>query len=117
MLLLMTCSLKIENMQYSPVSDQSEKWCPRAVFPMIMPVQAAVAEDQKVTTVLEYGRKNTQCSRQTQNCLEGVDVEEPGGSKSKTYSSRDSHVVTHRSTNLPFNCLYMAERTGCPVLS
>ncbi|KAG9659065.1 hypothetical protein KCU64_g4108, partial [Aureobasidium melanogenum] len=36
---------------------------------------------------------------------------------SKTYSSRDSHVVTHRSTNLPFNCLCMAERTGCPVFS
>jgi hypothetical protein len=34
-----------------------------------------------------------------------------------TYSSRDSHVVTHRSTNLPFNCLCMAERTGCPVFS
>jgi hypothetical protein len=38
-------------------------------------------------------------------------------SKDKTYSSRDSHVVTHRSTNLPFNCLCMAERTGCPVFS
>ncbi|KEQ83126.1 hypothetical protein M438DRAFT_42049 [Aureobasidium pullulans EXF-150] len=38
-------------------------------------------------------------------------------SRSKTYSSRDSHVVTHRSTNLPFNCLCMAERTGCPVFS
>ncbi|KAG9536820.1 WD40 repeat-like protein, partial [Aureobasidium melanogenum] len=37
--------------------------------------------------------------------------------RSKTYSSRDSHVVTHRSTNLPFNCLCMAERTGCPVFS
>jgi hypothetical protein len=37
--------------------------------------------------------------------------------KNKTYSSRDSHVVTHRSTNLPFNCLCMAERTGCPVFS
>ncbi|KAG9643569.1 hypothetical protein KCU64_g11713, partial [Aureobasidium melanogenum] len=37
--------------------------------------------------------------------------------KDKTYSSRDSHVVTHRSTNLPFNCLCMAERTGCPVFS
>ncbi|KAG9520175.1 hypothetical protein KCU93_g7811, partial [Aureobasidium melanogenum] len=37
--------------------------------------------------------------------------------KIKTYSSRDSHVVTHRSTNLPFNCLCMAERTGCPVFS
>ncbi|KEQ83820.1 hypothetical protein M438DRAFT_274682 [Aureobasidium pullulans EXF-150] len=37
--------------------------------------------------------------------------------KWKTYSSRDSHVVTHRSTNLPFNCLCMAERTGCPVFS
>ncbi|KAG9944401.1 hypothetical protein KCU85_g8009, partial [Aureobasidium melanogenum] len=38
-------------------------------------------------------------------------------SRYKTYSSRDSHVVTHRSTNLPFNCLCMAERTGCPVFS
>ncbi|KAI4760518.1 glycoside hydrolase [Aureobasidium sp. EXF-3400] len=37
--------------------------------------------------------------------------------KHKTYSSRDSYVVTHRSTNLPFNCLCMAERTGCPVFS
>ncbi|KAH0365835.1 calcium/calmodulin dependent protein kinase, partial [Aureobasidium melanogenum] len=37
--------------------------------------------------------------------------------ESQTYSSRDSHVVTHRSTNLSFNCLCMAERTGCPVLS
>ncbi|KAG9531060.1 hypothetical protein KCU93_g2321, partial [Aureobasidium melanogenum] len=37
--------------------------------------------------------------------------------ETKTYSSRDSHVVTHRSTNLPFNCLCMAERTGCPVFS
>ncbi|KAG9688160.1 alpha-1,2-mannosidase, partial [Aureobasidium melanogenum] len=33
----------------------------------------------------------------------------------KTYSSRDSHVVDPRSTKLPFNCLCMAERTGCPV--
>ncbi|KAG9721326.1 hypothetical protein KCU73_g14277, partial [Aureobasidium melanogenum] len=39
------------------------------------------------------------------------------GIMDKTYSSRDSHVVTHRSTNLPFNCLCMAERTGCPVFS
>jgi hypothetical protein len=37
--------------------------------------------------------------------------------QNETYSSRDSHVVTHRSTNLPFNCLCMAERTGCPVFS
>ncbi|KAG9730373.1 hypothetical protein KCU73_g11876, partial [Aureobasidium melanogenum] len=42
---------------------------------------------------------------------------EPEDQKNKTYSSRDSHVVTHRSTNLPFNCLCMAERTGCPVFS
>ena len=37
--------------------------------------------------------------------------------KEETYSSWDSHVVTHRSTNQPVNCLCMAERTGCPVLS
>ena len=35
----------------------------------------------------------------------------------QTYSSWDSHVVTHRSTNQPVNCLCMAERTGCPVFS
>ncbi|KAG9760354.1 hypothetical protein KCU73_g2934, partial [Aureobasidium melanogenum] len=44
-------------------------------------------------------------------------LHESGSKKNKTYSSRDSHVVTHRSTNLPFNCLCMAERTGCPVFS
>ncbi|KAH0125432.1 hypothetical protein KCU67_g17593, partial [Aureobasidium melanogenum] len=46
-----------------------------------------------------------------------IDYIEPEDQKNKTYSSRDSHVVTHRSTNLPFNCLCMAERTGCPVFS
>ena len=30
----------------------------------------------------------------------------------KTYSRRDSHVVTHRSTSLPVRSLYMGERTG-----
>ncbi|KAG9695676.1 hypothetical protein KCU95_g11059, partial [Aureobasidium melanogenum] len=55
--------------------------------------------------------------------MTGIPQEEPGyirenwPLKNKTYSSRDSHVVTHRSTNLPFNCLCMAERTGCPVFS
>ncbi|KAH0294652.1 hypothetical protein KCU62_g500, partial [Aureobasidium sp. EXF-3399] len=51
---------------------------------------------------LEFAEQVDQSRRKTQN---------------KTYSSRDSHVVTHRSTNLPFNCLCMAERTGCPVFS
>jgi hypothetical protein len=45
------------------------------------------------------------------------DVIDDRQKRCKTYSSRDSHVVTHRSTNLPFNCLCMAERTGCPVFS
>jgi hypothetical protein len=35
--------------------------------------------------------------------------------KSKTYSSEDSRVVTHRSTNSPVSCLCMAERTGCAL--
>nr|POE77820.1 hypothetical protein CFP56_09463 [Quercus suber] len=39
------------------------------------------------------------------------------GQKAKTYNSEDSHVVTHRTTNSPVDCLCMAERTGCPVLS
>jgi hypothetical protein len=32
--------------------------------------------------------------------------------KCKTYSRRDSHVVTHRSTNLPVHSLSSGERTG-----
>ncbi|KAH0257044.1 hypothetical protein KCU91_g16595, partial [Aureobasidium melanogenum] len=50
------------------------------------------------------------------SCFSTVERQK-GRSRCKTYSSRDSHVVTHRSTNLPFNCLCMAERTGCPVFS
>ena len=34
----------------------------------------------------------------------------------KTYNSRDSHVVTHHTTNLPACGLSTAERTGSPVL-
>ncbi|KAG9942893.1 hypothetical protein KCU85_g9076, partial [Aureobasidium melanogenum] len=54
------------------------------------------------------------------NCVKTLtyaSITKRGDVESKTYSSRDSHVVTHRSTNLPFNCLCMAERTGCPVFS
>ena len=36
--------------------------------------------------------------------------------KTKTYNSRDSHVVTHHTTNLPACGLSTAERTGSPVL-
>ena len=36
--------------------------------------------------------------------------------KSKTYNSRDSHVVTHHTTNRPACGLSTAERTGSPVL-
>ena len=36
--------------------------------------------------------------------------------KRKTYNSRDSHVVTHHTTNLPACGLSTAERTGSPVL-
>ncbi|KAG9512783.1 hypothetical protein KCU93_g10263, partial [Aureobasidium melanogenum] len=52
------------------------------------------------------------CKEQTAD-----DEQKESWRRCKTYSSRDSHVVTHRSTNLPFNCLCMAERTGCPVFS
>ena len=37
--------------------------------------------------------------------------------KPKTYSRRDSQMVTHSSTSRPVQCLCMAERTGCPVLT
>jgi hypothetical protein len=37
--------------------------------------------------------------------------------KKKTYNRRDSQMVTHSSTSRPVQCLYMAERTGCPVLT
>ena len=36
--------------------------------------------------------------------------------KRKTYNSRDSHVVTHHTTNRPACGLSTAERTGSPVL-
>ena len=36
--------------------------------------------------------------------------------KSCTYNSRYSLVVTDPTTNLPISGLYMAERTGCPIL-
>ena len=35
----------------------------------------------------------------------------------KTYSRRDSHVVTHRSTNRPVRCLSSGERTGSSVFT
>jgi hypothetical protein len=37
--------------------------------------------------------------------------------KTKTYNRRDSQMVTHSSTSRPVQCLCMAERTGCPVLT
>jgi hypothetical protein len=37
--------------------------------------------------------------------------------KQKTYNRRDSQMVTHSSTSRPVQCLCMAERTGCPVLT
>jgi len=37
-------------------------------------------------------------------------------SKNKTYSSGDSHVVTHRTTNPPVRSLSTPERTGWSVL-
>ena len=37
--------------------------------------------------------------------------------KVKTYNRRDSQMVTHSSTSRPVQCLCMAERTGCPVLT
>jgi hypothetical protein len=37
--------------------------------------------------------------------------------KIKTYNRRDSQMVTHSSTSRPVQCLCMAERTGCPVLT
>jgi hypothetical protein len=37
--------------------------------------------------------------------------------KTTTYNRRDSQMVTHSSTSRPVQCLCMAERTGCPVLT
>jgi hypothetical protein len=37
--------------------------------------------------------------------------------KNKTYNRRDSQMVTHSSTSRRVQCLCMAERTGCPVLT
>jgi hypothetical protein len=43
----------------------------------------------------------------------------PTGEEQKweTYNRRDSQMVTHSSTSRPVQCLCMAERTGCPVLT
>ncbi|RPA85191.1 hypothetical protein BJ508DRAFT_338304, partial [Ascobolus immersus RN42] len=38
------------------------------------------------------------------------------GFKNQTYSTEDSHVVTHRSTDLAIRSLTMGERTGSRVL-
>jgi hypothetical protein len=35
----------------------------------------------------------------------------------KNYGTRDSHVVTHHSTNLAIHCLTRAERTGSRAFS
>jgi hypothetical protein len=35
----------------------------------------------------------------------------------QNYSTRDSHVVTHHSTNLAIHCLTRAERTGSRAFS
>ena len=43
-------------------------------------------------------------------------TEAEGKKKKKTYNSRDSHVVTHHTTNRPACGLSTAERTGSPVL-
>ncbi|RPA81305.1 hypothetical protein BJ508DRAFT_239033 [Ascobolus immersus RN42] len=37
------------------------------------------------------------------------------GQNSKTYSTKDSRVVTHRSTNLAIRSLTMGERTGSRI--
>jgi hypothetical protein len=37
--------------------------------------------------------------------------------KSKTYSRRDSQMVTHSSTSRPVQCLCMAERTKYDLLT
>ena len=44
-------------------------------------------------------------------------LQEQRSTKRNTYSSWDSPVVTDLSTNQPVNCLNLAERTGCLVLS
>ena len=35
--------------------------------------------------------------------------------RSKEFSIRDSHMVTHCSTNRTIQCLFTAERTGCEI--
>ena len=44
-------------------------------------------------------------------------MHEPTSKKTKTYNRRDSQMVTHSNTSRPVQCLCMAERTGCPVLT
>ncbi|KAF2726033.1 hypothetical protein K431DRAFT_56819 [Polychaeton citri CBS 116435] len=37
--------------------------------------------------------------------------------KTKTFNRRDSHLVTHDTTNHPLHCLSKPERTGRPVFN
>ena len=54
-------------------------------------------------------KKANVCSSTTTEC------DREDGCKMQNYSTRDSRMVTHFSTNLAIQCLDMAERTGCLV--
>jgi hypothetical protein len=57
------------------------------------------------------------CSSVVAACVLDDQDHEEGQKETKTYNRRDSQMVTHSSTSRPVQCLCMAERTGCPVLT
>jgi hypothetical protein len=64
------------------------------------------------STASQIDRSNHPFSSSQRSCRSQKQKENP-----KTYNRRDSQMVTHSSTSRPVQCLCMAERTGCPVLT
>ena len=67
---------------------------------------------------VDYGCESDNVSRSNALAIHVQKKQNVNGKKNiLTYSSWDSQVVTYPSTNQPVNCLNLAERTGCLVLS
>ena len=73
---------------------------------------------RRFTHIQTQNRSRRRCSFRQVKLGKGRQKSEtpPPPTKKKTYNSRYSLVVPDTSTNLPICCLYMAERTGCPIL-
>ena len=62
--------------------------------------------------ILEPKKRNWQLRYQSTS---PSPIVEETGKKKQEFSNRDSHMVTHCSTNRSIRCLFTAERTGCEI--